>query len=87
MPSVIPWVPGLREPLARKIDPAAPAREPVPKLSEILNADVSLRYHASGHTQVRKQRIAGRTGNMTEDKEGYWEIAEGGGKQEFIYTV
>ena len=92
------------------IDPAAPAREPVPKLSEILNADVSLRYHAfhsersakwsdcndshggcwccymllrvqssdcffhgeiparSGHTQVRKQRLAGRTGNMTEDK-------------------
>lgn len=87
MPSVIPWVPGLQEPVARKVEPAGPAREPMPKLSEILNADVSLRYHASGHTQVRKQRLAGRTGNMTEDKEGYWEIAEGGGKQEFIYTV
>mmetsp|Transcript_20729 Transcript_20729/g.34143 ORF Transcript_20729/g.34143 Transcript_20729/m.34143 type:complete len:592 (+) Transcript_20729:61-1836(+) len=86
MPSVIPWVPGLQEPMARKVEPG-PTREAVPKLSEILNADVSLRYNASGHTQVRKQRLAGRTGNMTEDKEGYWEVAEGGGKQEFIYTV
>jgi len=60
-----------------------------PKLAKILHADVSPRYNVSkaGTLQVRQQRLAARPTrtNDAEDKDGYWEVAEG--KQEYIYTV
>lgn len=84
--SVIPFLhTGLQMELqGSPLEPVATAT-PCRTLAQILRADVSPRYTVSDKAQVRPQHIATGPQQRTDDKEGYWEVAEG--RQEFIYTV